>query len=82
MTHDNPLANKEVLADVTRVQAGIRPDEIAMVFEGQLTTFAQLDERASQIANGIIAEGVQPETRLAILDKNSDSFFELMFGSS
>ncbi|MEM8863823.1 MAG: fatty acid--CoA ligase, partial [Chloroflexota bacterium] len=46
------------------------------------TTFAQLDERASQIANGIIAEGVQPETRLAILDKNSDSFFELMFGSS
>jgi acyl-CoA synthetase (AMP-forming)/AMP-acid ligase II len=52
-----------------------------MVFRNRETSYDQLNTRASQVANGIIAEGVQPQTRITVLDKNSDCFFEVMFGS-
>lgn len=71
-----------VVADIPRVQAGIRPDKVAVVFRNSETTFAQLDERASRVANGLIGEGLRPETRIALLDKNSDSFFEILFGAA
>ena len=71
-----------VLADIPRFHTYARPSDVAMVFSGRETTYDQLDRRASQVANGIIGEGVQPQTRVAVLDKNSDSFFEVMFGSA
>ena len=71
-----------VLADVTRRHAARSPAGIAMAFNGRESTYVQLDGHASQVANGIIAEGVQPQTRVSVLDKNSDIFFELMFGSA
>jgi len=79
MTDDTSI---RLLADVTRCHAARRPSSIAMVFNGSETSYDQLDRRASRVANAIIAEGVQPQTRIAVLDKNSDSFFEVMFGSS
>jgi acyl-CoA synthetase (AMP-forming)/AMP-acid ligase II len=53
-----------------------------MVFGDRQTSFAELDRRASQVANGLLAEGLKPQTRIALLDKNSDSFFEILFGSA
>ena len=32
------------------------------------------------MANGLIAEGIKPQARVAHLDKSSDLFFELLFG--
>ena len=40
----------------------------------------RLDRAASRVAQGLIAEGVKPQTRVAHLDKSSDVFFELLFG--
>ncbi|HEV8487572.1 MAG TPA: AMP-binding protein, partial [Blastocatellia bacterium] len=74
--------NIRVLADVTRCHAARRPAQVAMVFMGRETSYDLFDRCASQVANGIIGEGVQPQTRVAVLDKNSDSFFEVMFGSA
>jgi long-chain acyl-CoA synthetase len=79
MSDDNSI---RVLADVTRCHAARRPTSVAMVFNGRESTYDQIDRRASQVANGIIAEGVQPQTRISVLDKNSDFFFEVMFGSA
>lgn len=70
------------LADITRAQRRARPDQIAIVFGDRQTSFAQLDRRASQVANGLLAEGLKPQTRIALLDKSSDSFFEILFGSA
>ena len=36
------------VADVSRVQARLRPQATAIWFEGQITTYAQLDQLASQ----------------------------------
>ena len=44
----------KVVADITRVHARKRPDKVAIVFEGRETTYAELDRRASRVANGLI----------------------------
>ena len=57
-----------------------RPTAIAMQFEGRTTDWQTLDRHARQIANALIAAGCKPGDRIAAAAKNSDAFFELMFG--
>ena len=68
------------LADIARIQAERRPDEIAIWFEGASTSYADLDRRANQVANGLIGLGVQPGDRVAYLGKNMDVYYEILFG--
>jgi acyl-CoA synthetase (AMP-forming)/AMP-acid ligase II len=68
------------IADITRVQAADRPDDIAHVFKDRRTTFAELDARASRIANGLIAAGLVPGDRVAVYAANSDRYVEVLFG--
>ncbi|WP_439815501.1 fatty acid--CoA ligase [Zavarzinia sp. CC-PAN008] len=68
------------VADIARHHAQRRPDALAMAFEGRHTTYAALDRRSSQVANGLAALGVGPQDRVAWLDKNSDRFFEAYLG--
>ncbi|HEV2547693.1 MAG TPA: fatty acid--CoA ligase [Stellaceae bacterium] len=69
------------VADVTRVHARLRPDKTALHFEGARISYAMLDRRANQVANGLAAERIAPGTRVAILAKNTPPFFELWFGT-
>ncbi|MFM8536239.1 MAG: AMP-binding protein, partial [Acidimicrobiia bacterium] len=68
------------LADIARNHARERPEAVAIVYQGRQTTYGALDRAASQVANGLIADGVRPQMRVAHLDKSSDAFFELLFG--
>lgn len=68
------------LADVVRAQARSKGDATAFVFEGRDTTFGDFDRRTNQVANGFAAAGVKPHERISYLGKNSDIFFELLFG--
>ena len=70
------------LADIPRVQAGIRPDETAFWFEGETTSFAQLETRSTQVANGLIALGIQTDDRVGYLAKNTSVYYEMMFGAA
>lgn len=70
------------VADITRVHATERPGAVALVYQGRETTYRELDERASRVANGLIAAGLGPQARVAYLDKNSDRFFEVLFGAA
>ncbi|MGA9867158.1 MAG: long-chain-fatty-acid--CoA ligase [Acetobacteraceae bacterium] len=69
------------LADVFRAQARTRPDSAAQVFGERVTTYGELDRRASRVANGLIALGAQPGARIGYLGKNSDFYFELLVGA-
>jgi long-chain acyl-CoA synthetase len=71
----------ETLGDVPRHHARVRPDAIAMVFEGRETTYAALDRQANQVANALIAAGVKPGECVSYLGKNSDRYFELTLGA-
>ncbi len=70
------------IADITREQARIRGGETALWFEGRETSFATLDARASQVANGLMAAGARAQDRIGYLGKNTDVFYELVFGAA
>src|ERR1700733_8915557 len=76
------VAKIATVADITQHHAKIRPDAVALHFEGQHFTYGELDRRTNRVANGLIAEGVRPQTRIAILSKNVPAFFELWFGGA
>ena len=56
-------------------------DEIAFKFNDQEMTYKEYDRRANQVANGFIAEGCVPNSRIAVLAKNSDMYVEILYGS-
>jgi acyl-CoA synthetase (AMP-forming)/AMP-acid ligase II len=70
------------VADVARFHAKNRADTPALIFEDRVTTYRDLDRHASQVANGLRALGIAPQTRVAYLDKNSDQYFEIMLGGA
>src|SRR5579859_1087976 len=70
------------LGDVIRHQAQIRPDAVAFVFEGRVTTYRDFDRHANQVARALLAGGAMPGDRIAYLGKNSDHYFELLFGAA
>jgi acyl-CoA synthetase (AMP-forming)/AMP-acid ligase II len=75
-------ANVACLADITRVQAARRPNEVGLVFEGRSTTFAELDRRTNQVANGLLLATAKAQARIALLDTNTDAFFEIFLGAA
>jgi acyl-CoA synthetase (AMP-forming)/AMP-acid ligase II len=74
--------NANTIADLTRCQAGVRPDALAISCHERCTTYGQLDLRASQVANGLLRAGAQPGARIAYLGKNSEVHFELLLGAA
>jgi acyl-CoA synthetase (AMP-forming)/AMP-acid ligase II len=66
------------LAEIVRHQAATQPERIALTFENRDTSYATLDCRANQVANGLITAGLRPASRVALLDKNHDSFRDLV----
>ncbi len=75
------MAEARSLGDVVRLQAKARPDAVVFEFEGRLTTFSAFDRRTNQVANGLIALGAKPGDRIAYLGKNSDAYFEMVYGA-
>jgi acyl-CoA synthetase (AMP-forming)/AMP-acid ligase II len=70
------------IADIPRIQARQRPNDIALWFEGRTTTYAQLDEASNRCANALIAAGVKPGDRVACMSKNDDEFFTYWMGAA
>lgn len=75
------MDTKEISAVVLR-HAKERPEQVAMVFENRATTYGQLEEHVNQVANGLLALDVRRQERVAILDQNSDQFYEVWLGGS
>ncbi len=70
------------LADIVRLHAQARPDAAAIVYRGRTTNYRALDRASSRVANALIDGGLNPQGRVAHLDKSSEAFFELLFGTS
>jgi acyl-CoA synthetase (AMP-forming)/AMP-acid ligase II len=69
------------VADISRIHAADRPNAVALDFNDRLTTFGELDVRASQVAQGLIALGQKPGARVGYLGKNVDRYFEVLLGT-
>lgn len=70
------------LGATTARNAKIRPQGTALLFQRRRTSFDQLHRRANQVANALLAMGLQPASRIAYLGRNSDYYFELLFGAA
>src|ERR1700689_3959314 len=68
------------MGDITPPHPRTRPPRTAIHYEGRDMTFGELDRSANQVANGLVAEGLKPQARIAILSKNAPAFFHLWFG--
>ncbi len=70
------------VAGIVREHAKDRPDAPAISYEGKVTTWAELDGRANQVAQALAAEGVTERDRIAFIDKNGPEYFEFVFGGA
>ncbi|MGA7803087.1 fatty acid--CoA ligase [Bradyrhizobium sp.] len=69
------------LADVVRARATALGGAIVYEFEGRQSSFAEFDRNTNRVANALKALGVSKGDRIAYLGKNSDIYFELLFGA-
>lgn len=70
-----------ILIDDLRMQAARRGTATALVCEGHETSYQTLDMQASQVAHGLISEGIKPASRVAFMGRNSDLYFSLLLGA-
>ncbi len=76
------LEVNDTLARIVDRQAELRGEKIALVYNDKFTTFRELADQSNQVANQLIKRGSKPGDRVALLDKNSDSFYALFAGCS
>jgi acyl-CoA synthetase (AMP-forming)/AMP-acid ligase II len=69
------------VAEILRDLAVAHPGRAATICAGRITTCGELDARANRVANGFV-ERRRPGATAAVLDSNSESFFELLFGAA
>jgi acyl-CoA synthetase (AMP-forming)/AMP-acid ligase II len=70
------------LGDILRRHAGAPGDKIALRFGEIACSYAELERRACQVANGLATAGVVPGDRVAWLGKNSLNYFEYLIGAA
>ena len=75
-----------LLGEVLRRQAADarRADKVAAIFEArdgreQRATYRELNRRANRLANALLAEGVAPGDRVAVLGRNSLEYVAIYF---
>ena len=69
------------VADITRYRAKAQGGDTAQVFGERRTTYAELDAYANRVAQGLIAEGCKPDSRIGYIGKSSDLYFEVLYGA-
>jgi long-chain acyl-CoA synthetase len=70
----------KTLASLLRWRALRHPDLPITWFQGRARTFGEMDAASSGLAGGLVEKlGVRPGDRVAILDKNTDAYVELLF---
>ena len=70
------------MAGLVRELAAKSPESPAFTMDNHTITFGEFHERSSRAANGLIAQGIQPADRIAILDKNCVAYYEMIFGAA
>ncbi|MEB0047001.1 MULTISPECIES: non-ribosomal peptide synthase/polyketide synthase [unclassified Pseudomonas] len=75
LAHWNPARIEhpvsQCLQQAFEAQAERHPDAVAVVFDGQRLTYAELNRRANQYAHRLIAQGVGPEVRVGVAVERS-----------
>src|SRR2546428_899899 len=70
------------LADILRSHARERGSRTALIYGDRRWTYRELRDEAARVAQALASEGVGPQDRVAVLDKNGPEFFPVLFGAA
>ena len=70
------------IGDIARVHAANTADKVALIYQERQWTYGQLDNESNRVANALLAAGVNPQDRVAHLDKNGPEYFTYLIGAS
>lgn len=70
------------LTSYLQFHARTRPDAEALIYDDSRITWAALNERVQAVAGGLKAQGVGPDSIVALVMKNSAAFIELVYAVS
>src|SRR5437660_930080 len=74
MTGPHSYSRNPSVAELVTAQAAAKPNAVALMAGGGSVTYGELDKRANQLANYLIALGVGPETIVGLcLDRSPES---------
>jgi len=76
------MGNINCLADIIRVHGVDRADAPALIQDERTLSWAELAARSAQVAQGLAADGVGEQDRVAFIDKNGIEHFEVFFGAT
>jgi long-chain acyl-CoA synthetase len=68
------------LADLLTRTAAESPERTAIVFDGTQMSYTQLDMASNQVANLLVARGIVPGDRVAVICPNRPEFTVIYFG--
>jgi len=69
------------LEQMIRAHGRDRPDAPMADYDGDRVTYGEMDARSNRIAQAMAAEGIGPDDRIAIIDKNGLALFETLFAA-
>jgi amino acid adenylation domain-containing protein/thioester reductase-like protein len=75
-TH-RPYQSEKLIHELFEGQVQRRPQAVALMYEGEALTYEQLNVKANQLAHALLAQGVEPDTRVALHVERS---LELVIG--
>ncbi|QYU68693.1 AMP-binding protein [Leptolyngbya sp. 15MV] len=70
------------LGDIVRAKGGAGRGRPALMFEGAVLSYADLDRRSNSLANLLVARGVARGDRVAILSKNNSGYVDAILGTA
>lgn len=70
------------LADIPALQARERGDSPALVYGERRVSYAELEARSNQLAHALLSDGAREQSNIAILDRNAETFFFVLFGAA
>jgi acyl-CoA synthetase (AMP-forming)/AMP-acid ligase II len=70
------------LANIIRTHAATRGGKAMLTYAGHSTSYAEMDAASSRVAQGLLAQGIGPQDRVAFLDKDGPEYFEVLFGGA
>ena len=68
------------IVDIVRRWARQTPDRPMITYGDTTSTWAEGDRESNRVANGLVAEGVTDQDRVAFIDKNGPAYFDIVFG--
>ena len=69
------------LVESLKNAAARAPAKPAFTFEGRVTDFASFDRQTDQVAAALHQAGIRPGERIAYIGKNSDVYFQALYGA-